>query len=202
MSAERSKFSPKRSAQEKMADRAKIAELYVTRHTALQITAAVNEGKPPERQISLSMVNKEIEGLRKGWRERNKESIDQHFTENLELIDTVISEAYSEWLRSKQDYKLQQLRSSTSGSGNEAVDKFQAAESKTGDPRYLSIILQAIERKSKLLGLDAPVRLAGPDGEGLPLAVNIVVTDRRPTEVMGNTMDAEAEIGRIDGGEE
>lgn len=199
MTDDRSKFKNKRTAQEKMADRAKIAEMYVTRHTAVEITNAVNEGKPPERQISLSQINKEIEFLRKDWRTRNKESIDQHFHENLELLDTVIKEAYSEWLRSKQDHKLQQARASSNVRGSESVDKFQVVESKTGDPRYLSIILQAAERKAKLLGLDAPTRLAGPDGEPLPVMVNVTVTDRRPIEIMGTSM---SEVARITPGEE
>lgn len=179
-----SKHTPKRTFQEIEADRARIAELYLMRYPVPEILDDINGDRPEERHISMSMLRKELERLRKEWRERKRESMDAYMNEILDTLDTTIKEAFSEWNRSKQDYLQKQVNMASDKKG-ESQAKMQVVQSRIGDPRFLAIVLQALERKSKLLGLDAPTRLAGPDGGPVEFALNVVVTDQRPKEIMG-----------------
>ena len=58
-----------------------------------------------------------------------------------------------------------------------------APKVEAGDDKAAQAYLRALERRSKLLGLDAPVRtdatttLSGPDGGAVPVAVEIAQTD-------------------------
>ena len=179
-----SKHTPKRSFQEIEFDRARIAEMYLMRYPVVDIWNEINASRPEEQHISMAMIRKDLERIRESWRTRKRESMDAYMNEILDSLDTVIREAFSEWSRSKEDYQQKQLNVSTDKKGD-SQGKVQVTQSRSGDPRYLSIILHALERKCKILGLDAPARISGPNGEPIEFALNVVVTDERPKEIMG-----------------
>ena len=47
-----------------------------------------------------------------------------------------------------------------------------------GDPRFLKIALECVERRCKLLGLDAPEKHQHTGADGRPLVMEVVVKDR------------------------
>jgi len=186
--------APKRTDTEVMRDRAIVAELYVMRFPLVEILRRINEGKPKERQISFSQLQKDLLVIRREWQARKRETIDVYLNEILDVLDITHREAYAEWIRSKLDHTRKQQKAVTEPSKGKDNKKSKSTvrneaslmtEGQTGDPRYLQIVLQAIERKCKLLGLDAPTKLEGPNGEALQLAVNVVITDRRMDEKTG-----------------
>ena len=70
--------------------------------------------------------------------------------------------AWHELERSSADYWKRTVGETAQGD----IDKEETGV-QTGDPRYMTVILNIIERRSKLLGLDAPTKLAptNPDGD-------------------------------------
>lgn len=160
-----------------------ISELYVMRFPLVEIWRRVNELKTKEKQISISQIQKDISIIRQEWRDRKRENIDTYLNEVLDVLDATHREAYGEWLRSKRDHERRIGKQKTGGANGSTEEKSLMQEGQTGDPRYLAIVMQAIERKCKLLGLDAPTKITGPDGEGVPLAVTVTFTDVRPDEL-------------------
>ena len=47
----------------------------------------------------------------------------------------------------------------------------------SGDPRAGDMVLKVMDRKAKYLGLDAPAKLAGPDGGAIPIGATVKAAD-------------------------
>ena len=97
------------------------------------------------------------------------QSVNAWMEEQLAKIDRIECEAWDAWERSKlesvktRQSKVEGDRKSTAAT----VDK----EAQNGDPRYLSAVMSCIERRSKLLGLDAPSRQELTGAGGAPIEI-------------------------------
>ena len=113
---------------------------------------------------SLKCVYTDVQRLIKEWQEERLESTEDKITAELARIDLVIKEAWAAWEKSKEDYKKRERRDK--GKPRRRVNgeqlSVQAIESMRkesevramGEPRYLDIILKAMQQRCKLLGLD------------------------------------------------
>jgi hypothetical protein len=94
-------------------------------------------------------------------------------------IEFVIDESGQAWGRSKLPRKRASRRTATDGQGGADGDgkgaEVSTVESieQTGDPAYLDRFMAGWDRKNKLLGLDAPPKLAVED-EGQPGSVSSI----------------------------
>jgi hypothetical protein len=148
----------KRPKAQRLADRAKIAELRLKGWTQQQIAQAVD--------ISLRTCIRELEILHRQWREEASEDIAAIKARELHKLDRMESEAWREWERSRVPHRKLVME----GGKVTRVEK----SGQTGDPRYLQAIMGIQDRRSRLLGLDAPVKFAPttPEGQGLNLRVH------------------------------
>lgn len=112
---------------------------------------------------SLKCVYTDVQRLIKEWQEERLENTEDKITAELARIDLVIKEAWLMWEKSKLDYKskrqVQEGKPHQDKDGQFSVDTIKAmmwdAEKRgNGDPRYLDIILRAMQQRCKLLGLD------------------------------------------------
>jgi len=134
----------KRTPDQVMRDQAKIAERYLKGFKMFEIAE--------ELELSMNQIKYDLREIRKRWRQSSVRDFDAHREEQLARLDLMEASLWREWERS---------------CGDPALDKELDGPPQTGDPRYMTVMLNIIERRSKLLGLDAPTKLAptNPDGD-------------------------------------
>ena len=113
---------------------------------------------------SIKCVHTDVQRLIKEWQEERLENTEDKITAELARIDLVIKEAWQMWEKSKQDYnskrQMQEGKPRKDPNGHQiSVDTIKAMmwdaeERGCGDPRYLDVILKALNQRCKLMGLD------------------------------------------------
>ncbi|MCK7458487.1 hypothetical protein [Idiomarina aminovorans] len=139
----------KRTPDQVMRDQASIAEMYLKGFRMYEIADA--------RGLSMNQVKYDLREVRKRWRQSSVRDFDAHREEQLARLDLMEASLWREWERSCGSPEAEELEKGKKSDG----------PPQTGDPRYMTVMLNIIERRSKLLGLDAPTKLAptNPDGD-------------------------------------
>lgn len=121
--------------------------------------------------ISIPTVKRELRDLQAEWRLNAAESIEVHRDRELRRLEVIEREAFSEWERSKKDYAKEVIEDVMIGGDGEGV-KLPGTKTKKetggriGDPRLLEIAIRAQDARRKILGLDAPTKVAPTDPSG------------------------------------
>lgn len=119
--------------------------------------------------FDLATVCRDLKALQAQWLEAGLMNIDAKIALELASIDHVEREAWEQWQASK-GVAYKQVKHSVPGKRGEAeaLEKaIRTQEQRLGDPRYLDIALKCRDRRIKLLGLDAPTRIAPVDPDGV-----------------------------------
>lgn len=132
-----------------------IADLLNQRNAKMGLDYAI---VPPMR------VYKDLKQLLINWKREHEENIDLYITKELSKLDKIEAELWDAWERSKK-----RIVSKIRQSGL----KTERSETFAGNPRYLDLVLSVQQRRAKLLGLDAPVRVDLPN-------VNVSVDSSAP----------------------
>ncbi len=164
---------------------------------------------------SLSTVRSDRDRLLAEWRDNRLKDMDALLTLELERIDEAVRELWDQWEKSKTDRTTTDQRAKArpasvpirDGRGNPVKGpdgrplyepgKFRTTEQEKldrevvglGDPAYLREIRKWLERRDKLLGLNAPERV--DIGGGMSFSALLVES--------GMLADAEAEAGLAPG---
>lgn len=109
-------------------------------------------------------VYKDLKQLLINWKREHEENIDLYITKELSKLDKIESELWDAWERSKK-----RIVSKIRQSGL----KTERSETFAGNPHYLDLVLSVQQRRAKLLGLDAPVKVDLPN-------VNVSVDSSSP----------------------
>lgn len=115
------------------------------------------------KTLSSRTIHEDIQRLCKELREARMEDTEAVVSAELHRLDLVIRNAWDAWDASLQD--TEQKRTKRKGlpekddEGNETITTLFIEQTKEenigrGEPRYLDIILRALERRQRLLGLD------------------------------------------------
>jgi hypothetical protein len=136
------------------ARRADVAHLYCQGWTQSRIAA--------KHGVSQNMISVDLAYIRRQWRATMTERYDALLDEQLGKVDACEREAWDAWERSKQNAK----RKTTKGKAvrgpdgrylpPDAPQVETVTEGQCGDPRYLTIVLQCVERRCKMIGAEAP----------------------------------------------
>lgn len=157
-----------REKQVELSDRRRrVADLYVqgVSQTDIAIRLGVNQGT----------ISRDLQAVEKEWAEQRVADIDQAKRLQLEKIDRMEREAWNAWEKSKGPLEINRAGVNQQQKGRaERITKTTA-----GDPRMLLIVDRCIERRCKILGLEAPVKTAVTDTRG-----NDVPTDQRVAGVL------------------
>lgn len=124
--------------------------------------------------ISKATVKRELRDLQAEWRANAAESIETHRERELQRLELIEREAFSEWERSKKPYEkevTERLKMPGKAEGDEGFEteaKVVKRETggRLGDPRLLEIAIRAQDARRKILGLDAPTKVAPTDPTG------------------------------------
>lgn len=109
-------------------------------------------------------VYKDLKQLLINWKREHEENIDLYITKELSKLDKIEAELWDAWERSKK-----RIVSKIRQSGL----KTERSETFAGNPHYLDLVLSVQQRRAKLLGLDAPVKVDLPN-------VNVSVDSSSP----------------------
>lgn len=137
---------PRRSPAQLARDRRRIAGLYL--EGRLQVDIAREVG------LSQSTVSNDLKALQRIWLKSSLIDINEAKAREIAEIDNLEREYYKAWHRSREDAET--LRQEGDKEGLDKVTK--TSKGQAGDPRFLSGIQWCIERRCKILGVDAPER--------------------------------------------
>lgn len=142
-----------------------IADLLNQRNAKMGLNYAI---VPPMR------VYKDLKQLLINWKREHEENIDLYITKELSKLDKIEAELWDAWERSKK-----RIVSKIRQSGL----KTERSETFAGNPRYLDLVLSVQQRRAKLLGLDAPVKVDLPnvnvsvDSSGPKYDISVIPND-------------------------
>lgn len=114
---------------------------------------------------SVSTVERDLRIIRERWIKSSIQDFDQAKAEQLAKLDLIESQLWEQWYRSCETIikTRKEKREATKFPGtNNTIEKIE----QSGDPRYMMGILNIIERRCKLMGLDAPTKVAPTDPSG------------------------------------
>ncbi len=208
MSAARHENAPKRSAAEIEAHRAAIELLHLKRHLTQQQIA-------DRLGISRNMVKYDLEAMKQQWEAKRTALRDQHIAEEVRRIDLMESEYWEAWERSREDavtlttetllrektgdldppddvdretLESDEIEQAMSAASKTVLKQIEKRTGQVGAPAYMAGVQWASESRRKLLGLDAPTKIAptSPDGQSVAPVIFSLHIDRREVETDGD----------------
>jgi hypothetical protein len=111
--------------------------------------------------VSEGQISQDLKHLRVVWQKRAFDSIDVKIAEELAKIDNLERELWEAWDKSRTDHtKTMNKAKGKANSVNPDYKEITETEViKDGEPRFLQGVERCIERRCKLLGLDAPSKI-------------------------------------------
>lgn len=139
-----------------------------------------------ELGMTNSNAQRSFRRVREEWLQSRVNNYDLAVAEELARLDDVIAKANEGWERSLRDAEKRVTESDEKGGVSERIEKAGQA----GDPRFLQVILSALQQRQRILGLLTPeiVNVNIP-----PQIVEVVVTSRE--DVMTATQFMESVVG-------
>lgn len=155
----------KRTKEQIEFDRAFCADLFLRGYPYREIAKRLNEDlakRKMEYRLTESMVYYDIQQLLIAWKRDQLESIDQYVTAELQKLDKMEVEAWNAWELSKQKKTKNKTKKAGNGLMGRQIMTEKATETTSGNPRYLDLLLNIQQRRAKMLGFDAPIKIAIP----------------------------------------
>lgn len=148
-------YSPKRKNPYDMAvSRARVARMYLQGKSIHEIGKI--EG------VSAATINRDLSIIKMAWMASALLDLDARKAQELARLDELEATSWDAWQRSKADKRsISRKTSNTVGDEGEALkdeERRYSREQRTGNVLYLEMVMKCIERRCKILGLDAPER--------------------------------------------
>jgi len=147
--------APKRTAIQVERDRREIADLYLQGWTQQRIVDHINADVERAYQLTRQMISYDLKKLQEAWRKSSLIDIDEAKAQALAKVDRLEREYWAAWERSCEGVEI--LRQE--GSGDKPSRVVKTKKEQTGDPRFLAGVQWCIERRCKIIGVDAPSEL-------------------------------------------
>jgi hypothetical protein len=142
-------------------DRRRIADLYLQGWIQADIAKEID--------ISPATVSRDIKFLQKEWQESTLVDIDAAKSQELAKIDRLEREYWTAWERSCEDAEtitqktkgVVKRRQEEDGTfvAERPAEATKTSKGQAGDPRFLAGVQWCIERRCKILGIDAPTSI-------------------------------------------
>ncbi len=149
--------------------RAKVAELYLQAWEQHRIAV--------ELGVSGGTISKDLDAIHVEWVKATVTAIDAYKQRELRRIDRLEREAWEQWEQSKQPRESKVEERSLTAGGDKHGKVATTTTVQCGDPRYLSVIDNCVDRRCKILGLYAPAaqqhQFLGEDGKPLRYVVPV-----------------------------
>lgn len=154
----------KRSDKVRELHRTEAAKLFLEGVSYRNIAATLKT-RFPEHIVSLNTVYEDIQALRSEWRETRLTALDEATAIELAKLDRVEEVAWQAFwqsktirvVRNKQRGRPRRLDPTDQNSAvtmeTEGAETWTQEQESPGDPRFLLIVTQCIEKRAKLLGI-------------------------------------------------
>ena len=156
-----SKAGPKRSKIQREYDLQEVTALYCQGWYQSKIVEHLAKHRP--YKVTQQTISYDLKAIKKKWLASSLRDFDEARSTELSKIDNLEAVAWSEYLKSQEPVIKKKTVMKIDGHTTEATQEGQTG---LGDPKYLDTVKWCIDRRIKLLGLDAPVRkeVTGKDG--------------------------------------
>lgn len=154
----------KRTVEQREADKRFCAELFVKGYAYRVIAELLNEYNHEhglEYSVTYKTVFMDIQQVLAEWKKERFKDIDNYMQLELKKLDKMEVELWQAWENSKGSKRKTKIKNGTIDNGiargGELAER--TLETTDGDPRYLDLLLKVQERRAKLLGYNAPVKV-------------------------------------------
>jgi len=130
--------------------------------------------------VSQQSISNDLKVLIKRWQESALMDVDEHRSTELARINRLELEYWNAWEASKAD-KESTLAEKTTGTDTR-TKAVKRSEGQVGNPSFLAGVERCIERRCKLLGLDAPVKQELTGADGGPVAIKAYTVLANPND--------------------
>ena len=144
--------SQKRTTIEIERDRAEIAALYLRGKLQSEIADIINASR--DYTLSRQMISYDLKRVQEAWLESSIRDFDELRAQELAKIDTLERTYWDAWERSCEDAETRRIV----GNAESPNRVSKTSKTQNGNPQFLAGVERCIERRCKLLGLDAPTR--------------------------------------------
>lgn len=166
--------APKRSKFQREKDHEQITKWYLQGWTQAKIAE--------ELGLARSQIAYDLKKIQQQWIKNTTIELDEHKGKELAKIDLVEAEAWEAWIKSKEKYKQESaiargIHRELDEAKNKkevatSIDKSTKTEDQYGNPKYLELVMKCIERRCKMLGIDAPQKHEHTGNNGEPIEIN------------------------------
>ena len=156
----------KRTQAQRAADLVQIENLHLRGKTQIEIAEIISSQRP--YTLSRQQVDYDLRSLTKSWLAEATAERNSAMAKELATIKALQAECWAAWEQSKSERT--KARQETGGKGKDGKATVTKAsmekEQRDGNPAFLQAVLSCIDRRCKLLGLDAPTKqeVTGKDG--------------------------------------
>ena len=160
----------RRSKSELARDRRRIADLYLQGWTQTAIANKIGIHQPA--------VSRDLKALQKAWLASALIDLNNAKAKELAKVDKLEREYWVAWERSYEDAETVKQRGSpaTAGAGIKPESIEKTVKGQAGDPRFLAGVQWCIERRCKIIGIDAPTNIDLSSG-GEPIKIREVIVE-------------------------
>lgn len=167
----------KRSGEQQDYDIAFCSNLFLRGYTYREIAKALNDDlarRGAGYTITHTMVYYDMQQTLIAWKRERMDNIDDYVTQELKKLDRIEIELWDAWEKSKTGRERIKNRKSARPNKplteNEAIHDWygydeKMNESSAGNPRFLDLLLNVQQRRAKLLGFDAPLKIELPNSK-------------------------------------
>ena len=139
-------FKDFRKQHQKEEDRLIISRLYLEGRLQADIAAHLSELR--DYKISQQLVSYDLKRIRQRWIKEQIDNFDEMKAQELAKIDQAERNAWEAWQKSRK------------AKAQKTVERTVREEEKSGDPRYLSVVMHCVQERCKLRGLYSPQKHA------------------------------------------
>lgn len=163
----------KRSEEQRIYDIRFCADLFLRGYSYREIADALNRDLSARGMgytITFQMVYYDLQQCLIEWKRERMDNIDDYVTQELRKLDKMEVELWEAWERSKTGKTREKNRQNAKprkvledGDNPEYYGYEETTtETSAGNPRFLDLLLNVQQRRAKMLGFDAPIKIEIP----------------------------------------
>ena len=151
----------KRSEEQRIYDIKFCADLFLRGYSYREISEALNKDLSERGMgytLTFQMVYYDLQQCLIEWKRERLDTIDEYVTQELRKLDKMEQQAWEAWEASKTGKQ----RTKVGKANSRLTCNETTTETSPGNPKFLDVLLNIQQRRAKMLGFDAPLKVEIP----------------------------------------